>query len=192
MSPQASRVQATWDQLNFAASGDAQKEGMRDLVAECETLTAARADDAELLTWCGIANSTYAGMASALAAMKYAKVARKDLEHAIALDPQVLAGSALTSLGTLYAKVPGWPIGFGDDEKAEQLLLQGLEANPDGMAANFFYADFLMEKDQIAAAREHLEKALAAPPRTDRPLADRGRSLEIRALMTSLDQVAGE
>ena len=35
-------------------------------------------------------------------------------------------GSAYTSLGTLYFKVPGWPVGFGDEEKAEELLRKAL------------------------------------------------------------------
>jgi len=189
--PDAARVQASWDQINFGSSGDARQEAMLELVEECEELTAARQDDAELLTWCGIANSSYAGMASALSAMKYAKAARADLENAIEINPAVLSGSAQTSLGTLYAKVPGWPIGFGDDDKAEKLLLQGLEANPDGMPSNFFYADFLVENDQPSEAMKHLEKALSAPPRANRPLADKGRTLEIKAMMAQLEQTAG-
>lgn len=189
--PEAGRIQASWDQINFGSSGDARQEAMLGLVEKCEELTSARKDDAELLTWCGIANSSYAGMASALSAMKYAKAARADLEKAIEINPTVLSGSAQTSLGTLYARVPGWPLGFGDDDKAEKLLLQGLEANPDGMPSNFFYADFLMEKDEYAQARKHLEKALSAPPRPDRPLADKGRALEIKALLAQLDQDAG-
>lgn len=191
ISPEAASVQASWDQINFGTGGDAKQEAMLGLVKECEMLTSAHGDDPELLTWCGIANSSYAGMASALSAMKYAKAARADLEKAIALNPTVLSGSAQTSLGTLYARVPGWPIGFGDDDKAEKLLLQGLEANPDGMPSNFFYADFLLEKDQYAEARKHLEKALSAPPRPDRPLADQGRKAEIQALMAKLDQTTG-
>ena len=189
--PEAGRIQASWDQINFGTTGDARKEAMLGLVETCEKLISEVQDDAEVLTWCGIVNSSYAGMASALSAMKYAKAARADLEKAIAMDPAVLSGSAQTSLGTLYAKVPGWPIGFGDDDKAEKLLLQGLEANPDGMPSNFFYADFLLEKDEYAQARKHLEKALSAPPRPDRPLADEGRALEIKALLAQLDQQAG-
>ena len=189
--PDAARIQASWDQVNFGASGDDRQVAMLELVKECEALTSVRQDDAELLTWCGIVNSSYAGMARALSAMKYARAARADLEHAIEINPGVLSGSALTSLGTLYGKVPGWPIGFGDDDKAEQLLLQGLKANPDGMPSNFFYADFLLENDQPAKAMKHLEKALSAPPRPNRPLADKGRTLEIQAMMTQFEPTAG-
>jgi hypothetical protein len=46
------------------------------------------------------------------------KQARKDFEAAIALDKTALAGSAYTSLGSLYYQVPSWPPGFGSNKKA--------------------------------------------------------------------------
>ena len=35
-----------------------------------------------------------------------------------------------SSLGVLYYKVPGWPIGFGDKDKARDLLQKALAVNP--------------------------------------------------------------
>jgi hypothetical protein len=57
----------------------------------------------------------------------------------MAIDPRALQGSAYTSLGSLYYQVPGWPIGFGDDKRAEAMLLKALEINPDGIDPNYFY-----------------------------------------------------
>jgi Tfp pilus assembly protein PilF len=119
-----------------------------------------------------------------LGALGAAKSARKDLEQALALDPAALDGSAYTSLGTLYYKVPGWPIGFGNDEKAERLLRQALQINPDGIDANYFYGEFLYEQGHRAEARQYLERARAAAPRPGRELADRGRQREIAELLT--------
>ena len=48
--------------------------------------------------------------------------------------------------GFPYYQVPGWPVGFGDDEKAEQLLKQALAINPTGIDPNFFYGDFLLDQ----------------------------------------------
>ncbi|MDA1382172.1 hypothetical protein PCI56_27515 [Plesiomonas shigelloides subsp. oncorhynchi] len=50
------------------------------------------------------------------------KEAKASLEKALKQNPNALDGSAYTSLGSLYYKVPGWPVGFGDDEQAERLL----------------------------------------------------------------------
>ncbi len=50
------------------------------------------------------------------------KEAKGLFEEVIAQEPNTLEGSALTSLGTLYYKVPGWPVAFGDKEKQSSCL----------------------------------------------------------------------
>jgi tetratricopeptide (TPR) repeat protein len=89
------------------------------------------------------------------------KEAKAKLEIAIKQDPKALEGSAYTSLGSLYYQVPGWPVGFGDDEKAEKLLKQALAINPTGIDPNFFYGDFLLDQGDKAQAKVYLDKALA-------------------------------
>ena len=56
------------------------------------------------------------------------------------IDSNALNGSIYTSLGSLYYKVPGWPIGFGDNSKALIYLKKALQINPNGIDANYFYA----------------------------------------------------
>ena len=58
--------------------------------------------------------------------------------------------------------------------------------DPDGIDANYFYADFLRDQGDYAAAAAALEKALAAPPRPGREVADRGRREEAQALLTQV------
>ena len=101
-------------------------------------------------------------------------------------SPGTLKGSAYTSLGSLYYKVPGWPIGFGNDDKAERLLKKALEINPDGIDPNYFYGDFLVQDDREQEAIKYLTRAQQAAPRSDRPLADAGRKKEITILLESL------
>ena len=103
-----------------------------------------------------------------------------------AIDPTVLQGSVYTSLGTLYYKVPGGIIGFGDKNVAREYLEKALQANPDGIDPNYFYGEFLLEQEDYAGAQQALLKARNAPTRPSRPLADKGRQREIAAL---LDQV---
>jgi Tfp pilus assembly protein PilF len=103
----------------------------------------------------------------------------------------VLDGSAYTSLGTLYAQVPGFPVGFGDDDKARKLLLKALELNPHGIDPNCFYADFLYREGQYAEALEYLGRAAQAPPRPGRESADKGRRAEIDALTAKARAKAG-
>lgn len=102
------------------------------------------------------------------------------------LDDKAMDGSAYTSLGTLYAKVPGWPIGFGDDDKAETMLKKALTINPTGIDSNYFYAQYLIDNNHYKEAETYLLKAQQAPARPSRPLADKGRQQEIEK---SLQQV---
>ena len=136
--------------------------------------------NAGLLIWDGIITSTLAGLKGGLGALSLAKEARDRLQQAEQLQPGALDGSALTSLGALYYQVPGWPIGFGNKDKARSSLQAALKIDPAGIDANYFYADFLLSQGDLAGARAAAERALAAPVRPGREVADNGRRAEIR------------
>ncbi|MEJ2383011.1 MAG: hypothetical protein P8Y54_01280 [Xanthomonadales bacterium] len=177
------QLQHRWAEVNYQLEGKTQITAFEDLVADADRLAAAHPDSAETLIWSGIIKSSFAGAKGGLGAMKLAKASRADLEHALEIDPEALQGSAYTSLGTLYFKVPGWPIGFGDDEKAEELLRKALALNPNGIDPNYFWGDFLLEQKRYAEAEQALIKAQQAPGRPERPLADAGRQREIEVAL---------
>ena len=146
----------------------------------------------EPLIWYGITLSSHAGAKGGLGALGLAKQARNQLMAAEKINADAMQGSIYTSLGTLYYKVPGWPIGFGDDDKAESYLKKALQVNPAGIDPNYFYADFLYGKHRYQDAMKFLDRALAAHPRPQRPLADKGRRHEIDALMARIKSEAGD
>ena len=114
-----------------------------------------------------------------------AKESRALLEKAEKINPAALGdGSVYTSLGSLYAQVPGFPIGFGDPNKARAYLRKALAANPNGVDPNFFYGDFLMRQNDYAGAIAALKKAIAAPARPGREVADKGRKAQAAALLS--------
>ena len=124
--------------------------------------------------------------AGGLDALGLVKSARSALEAALETNPDALDGSAFTSLGALYYQVPPWPIAFGSNKKARRYLEKAIEINPDGIDSNYFYGAFLIEEKEYVAARQVLQKAMQAPARADRPIADKGRRAEIQALLTDL------
>lgn len=93
-------------------------------------------------------------------------------------------GSAHTNLGILYYKVPGFPISFGNKNKAKSYLLEGIKLNPQGITSNYFYADFLISQGRYSDTIPFLKKALAAPNRNNRPIADEGCRKEIKVALT--------
>lgn len=173
------RLQQRWAEVNYQLEGKTQLTAFEQLIQDADAITTANPDSAAAYIWSGIVKSSYAGAKGGLGAMKLAKASRADLERAMELDAQALQGSAYTSLGTLYFKVPGWPVGFGDEEKAEELLRKALALNPDGIDPNYFYGEFLLEQKRYEESEQALLKAQQAPARPNRELADAGRQDEI-------------
>lgn len=185
-SPQVAAVRDRWAEVNYTLPKAQRGAAFEALAKQAAAAKAAQPKDAAALIWEGIVLSSHAGERGGIGALGLVKQARADFEHAIKLDPNALDGSAYTSLGVLYYQVPGWPVGFGDDDKARELLRKGLKANPDGIDPNYFYGDFLRDQGDWTGAAAALEKALAAPPRPGRELADQGRRKEAAALLTKV------
>jgi tetratricopeptide (TPR) repeat protein len=181
-------LQTGWAKANYKLVDDTQVNAFEALIEQAENTTERYPNRAESWIWRGIIQSTYAGKAGPFNALSYAKAARESLEKAMDIDATALDGSAYASLGTLYFKVPGWPIGFGDDDKASTLLKKAIEINPKGIDSNYFYADYLSEEDNYSAAKKYLLIAKAAASRPDRPLADKGRQQEIVALLGRVNE----
>lgn len=155
------------------------------MAADADALAKQNPGRAEPLVWEAIAKATQAGAKGGLGGLALAKESRSLLERAEKINPNALGdGSVYTSLGSLYAQVPGFPIGFGDPAKARSYLQKALAANPNGVDSNFFYGDFLMRQNDYAGASKALQKALAAPPRPGREIADKGRKAQASTLLS--------
>lgn len=186
LSPQLAAVRDRWAEINYKTPKQEREAAFGALAKQAAALHAAQAKNAAGLIWEGIVLSSFADERGGLGALGPAKQARADFEQAIKLDPAALDGSAYTGLGVLYYSVPGWPIGFGNDETARELLRKGLRLNPDGLDANYFYGDFLQHQRDWKGAAAAVEKALAAPARQGRELADQGRRREAAALLAKV------
>ncbi len=183
MESEIGALASAWDSANFTKEGEAKEKALAGLAERARQLSAAWPNRAEPLIWEGIVLSSWAGAKGGLGALDLVKQARDRLQRAEQLDPKALNGSVYTSLGSLYYQVPGWPLGFGDDEKAGAYLKKALSLNPDGIDPNFFYGDYLIEEGEYQQAITVLQHALEAPPRPGREVADQGRHVEIRAAL---------
>ena len=179
-------LQHGWAQAYYQVPEAQQKARFEALAQEAQTLVSRYPNRAEPLVWEGIVLSTQAKVVGGLSALDKVKRARERLLAAEKMDAEVLDGSVYASLGSLYAKVPGWPLAFGDKQKARTYLEQALKLNPDGIDPNFFYADLMLDQGDRDAAARYFRKALAAPPRPGREDADAGRRHEIEAALAKL------
>ena len=181
-------IQQDWAKAMYDTPPDQKEEALAAVADQARKLAAAEPQNPGALIWEGIVLSTLAGEKGGLGALSLVKESRTALETALKIDPTALQGSAHTSLGSLYYQVPGWPIGFGDKDKARKHLEQALAMNPDGIDPNYFMADLLHEMGKDKKALVYLDKAARAPARPGRELADLGRHREIEALRKAISE----
>lgn len=177
------QLQHDWEVIRYQTPASEREKRFEALAARAHQIVEAQPQRAEPLVWEGIIVSSWAGEKGGLGALGLVKRAKAIYESAIQLDGKALEGSAYNSLGVLYYKVPGWPVGFGDKKRAKELLEQALALNPRGIDPNFFYGEYLLETGHAAEAVTYLERALQAPARPGRQVADTGRREEARALL---------
>ena len=185
MSDAITELQHAWAKGYYSTPAKQQDDHFEALQARAHEVTSKFPGRAEPLIWEGIITSTHAKYQSIFSAGGTAKAARDLLLSAEKIDANSLDGSALTSLGSLYYKVPRFG-SFGDYDKAREYLERALKVNPTGIDQNFFYGEFLSERGEKAKAIEYLKKALAAPVRPGRDDADSGRRAEIHELLDKL------
>lgn len=176
-------LQRDWGAIRYQAPATEREKRFEALAAKAHNLSLASPGRAEPLVWEGIIVSSWAGERGGLGALGLVKQAKALYEQAIQIDGKALDGSAYNSLGVLYYKVPGWPVGFGDKARARELLDKALALNPQGIDSNYFMGEFLLETRQADQAVAYLERALNAPPRPGRQMADTGRREEARQLL---------
>jgi tetratricopeptide (TPR) repeat protein len=164
---------------------------IQSLLKDAVTIEARYPGRAEPLLWEGIVTGEEATLASVFRQLGLARDARALFEKAEAIDSNALNGAVALSLGVIYYRVPGFPIGFGDDRIARRYLEAAIAKDPDGLDAGFYYGDFLVKKREFDHARAVLEHALKAPQDESRPIWEAGRRGEIRTLLASIDRTAG-
>jgi tetratricopeptide (TPR) repeat protein len=185
--PEVREIQFEWARLYYMDEFlNVNYRQLEALVEKANQVAAEHPQNAEALVWDAIVMSTMAEKKGGLGALSLVKQARLKLEEAEAIDPTVLGGSVYASLGTLYSKVPGWPFGFGSDEKAEEYFKKALAINPQGLDINYFFAEYLATNGDQQLALVYVDKALQAPRMAERPVADKGRREQALKLRQSL------
>lgn len=180
METQISDLGHAWAKVYYQTPESQQESLYPPLIAKTQAIAKANPNRAEPLIWQAIILSCYAKVKGGLGAVDVAKQARDAALAAAKIDEKALDAGAYTSLGVLYYKVPGWPLGFGNDKRAKEYLDKAAAIAPNALDVNYFYGDFMIEQGENKKAREFLEKALQAPPRPGREDADAGRKIEIQ------------
>ena len=189
--PDALRLALAWEKIKFQVDDPSDLLNQMDsLGQQADALAEQHPDNTEILIWDGIITSERAslanehgGLTGPVRALQYATRARDLLDRMEKKDPKAFDGGAPTSLGVLYYRVPGFPMGFGDKKKARHYLEEAVRNAPNGLDAHYFYGDFLQEQGEYAKSAEVLKHALTLPAHPERPIWDKNRRIVIQELL---------
>ncbi|NOQ15849.1 MAG: tetratricopeptide repeat protein [Methyloprofundus sp.] len=165
-------VESEWARIHYRSATEQRAVEFQRLLHSVHTLKKKYPHQAELIIQQAIIVASKAEHVNPFSALAAIYEARDLLLQAIELNPNASDGAAFVVLGSLYYLVPGWPIAYGDDEKAQQLLSKALSINPNTIDANYFYADFLLAQGKQKQATLYFNRALAIPVRATQVFAD--------------------
>lgn len=176
-----SSLQQRWAAARYQATGDERKKQLEKLVTEADAFAKKYNDKADSYLWAAVAGASLAEAINNLSALSLAKDAKANLEKSIELDPKAEDAYALAMLGAMYARAPGWPVAFGSDKKAQEMLKKAIETSPNGMNVNYFNAQYYFDNGDYKTALTFIEKAAQAkppyPPETSLAVANRQREI---------------
>lgn len=163
-----------WARVKYLSKSDDERaQNMESVGAKADALARNYPDRPEALIWDGIVTSERASLTWGITALNLASTARDILLKAESMDPSAADAGAATSLGVLYYRVPGFPLGWGDKDKARAYLEEAVKNAPNGRDAHYFYADFLFEQGEYKEAERELKEGLSSPPHPERPVWDK-------------------
>jgi tetratricopeptide (TPR) repeat protein len=192
MDADVTRIDNEWARIKYQVHDKADQYRQMDALAgQAAQVSARYPGRVEPLLWQGIVTSEEAGMANMFQQLGYARAARTILNKAEAIDAKGGNGGVAMSLGVLYYRVPGFPIGFGSADKARAYLKTALAIDPNGLDSNYFYGDFLNSQGDRGGAVSYLQKALRAPVNPHRPVWEAGRRADVRAEIARIQKHSG-
>ncbi|MFT7130499.1 MAG: tetratricopeptide (TPR) repeat protein, partial [Gammaproteobacteria bacterium] len=69
---------------------------------------------------------------------------------------------------------------------AERMLKKAIAIDPENIDNNYFYADYLLNTNQLELAEKYMDKASTAAPRADMLTADEGRLTAVRVALQKI------
>ena len=189
------QIARAWAHIKFEEhNSERQQKEISTLAKSAAALESEYPGRPEPIIWEGVLLSEGASMASdansIFTARSLAYRARDVLLKAEKIDPAALEAGAPTSLGVLYYRVPSFPLAFGDKQKARNYLEEAVRLAPDGLDANYFYGDFLMQEHDYPRAVRVWKHALTIAVHADRPVWDQSRRIVIQQELAKIASAA--
>ena len=181
-------IETSWAKTHYGLPEDKQLAAYLPLIDKAEQLLAQYPHNTEVMFCIAMIKSSMAAHENPARALAIVNEVRDLLTKVVTINPNTMQGSAYVILGTLYYRVPSWPISFGDKRQAEEMLTTALRIHPEGIDTNYFYGQFLLDNNQRKEARHYFKKALDVPLRPEQRYADEQLKNEARQALDKLEQ----
>ena len=132
-------------------------------IAIADQALALNGNDVRALFWKAVAMGKMAEGSGIVNALRMLRPMEKNLLSVIALDEKYENAGAHRALGRMYHKLPGFPLSFGDNQKALKHLKRAHDLFPSDVITRAFYAELLYDVGRIEEARKHADFVLATP-----------------------------
>lgn len=185
-------VKDEWETTFYTLPQEQQEPILKTLSMKADTLIQRYPNAAEPYLVAGLIQCSLAANEGGFSALGRVKKARQYVQDAMAKDPLAMDGSGYVILGNLYYRLPGWPISFGDNKVARSYLETAIRLYPEGLDANYFFGDFLLDEGDTAAALPYLEKAEKAPVRAQSRLSDMKLKDELKVSLRNAREGKGD
>ena len=134
-----------------------------DAVAIADQSLKLNANDVRGLFWKSAAMGKIAEDSGVFNALRMLRPMESMLLRVVELDERYENAGAHRALGRMYHKLPGFPISFGNNDKALMHLKRAHELFPQDVITHVFYAELLYDTGKKQEARHHAEFVLAMP-----------------------------
>lgn len=135
----------------------------KNCIDTADQALAENANEVVALYWKAVAMGKLSEKMSILDALRMTRSMENLFLRVIALDENYDNAGGHKALGRIYHQLPGFPISFGNNEKALFHLRRAYELFPEDIITRAFYAEILMDLDEKQEALRHAEFILAAP-----------------------------
>lgn len=179
-------LRTNWAKAKYQTSPAQQLSAFEQVINEAAAMNDKYPNDPHVMLWYATALSSFAQLKGGVGVLPRVKKARSLLEEALTKQPRIENGFGYGVIGAMYARVPGWPVAFGDKKKARAFLQAAVKIDPKGSDSNYYYGDFLVDNGEFEAGRKHLEIAKNAPIRKGYEIQDKGRKAEINASLAKI------
>ncbi|MDR4517677.1 MAG: TRAP transporter TatT component family protein [Nitrosomonas sp.] len=175
LSTRSSTVLAELARLKFAnAEVETEKSTRIELYKECivtaDMALAINKDEVRALYWKAVAMGKSSEESGIVNALRMTRPMEQLFLRVIELDEHYDNAGAHKALGRMYYKLPGFPISFGNKEKALFHLKRAHTLFPNDIITRAFYAEVLLDMGRVQEARKHAEFILGFPVEVENSL----------------------